>query len=1587
MLAQTIQRQVTIGENVKFLRKDGHEISGRLVELSRDHITLECSGNPTTILIEMIGGWEVLQDIVPPESNVSATDPIIPVQETHPNCNSEQVSGSEDESNTPSDSNRQEALRITLEVESRFQAKLAASNLDPPSPDFDLSTEKLRGKHVSSTLDRVKSSYEYAVKVDELGAQFGRIQPLVSELEKLIANYPDSGVITRLLGYFYWLVGDVQKAFEMYSRAARASSSAKDWYCLAVLADKDAISCYAFKEVYSRTGVPKDSDAWYVFVNYVAKHRVYSSLADLKGHLENHVSEETGRILLEACLYLLIKSGNRDSATTLASRSTSGEEHKRLVDEAINILVDHGGSVSMDYTKAIESFTSLQSLAQEKKSSLQSPANVLKGHIYSYKTDRIFGFIRGADGKSYFFHRSAVSDEELLEQIRNFEDRIEVAFETTEGRKGPIAFNIVLPRTPEEMFNRAVEFAETGAYIQAIAQMRKVLSQYPTYPKAAELVDRWREYAQQEGVPRGANPYARALRAMSIEKDLDKASQLFHQAIEQGDNVDGAIKDLAVLQAQRGNPSESVKTLIKYGKRVSERHVVDNMLINFHHKAGQYDDAIRLLERKLSRASSQGQKVRVQMQIASCYLQKDEYSLSEKYYRNVIKLRPNMLSARRNLALCVSKRKDYDQAERLLKDIVENSRDLQAEELLQAIRQERAGQQSNIDKIIEDDLATTLSSQSREISNFAKFLLARCDFLGVPPDRVQRQEFNNGDVQRLVDFATKMGTQRPRERAEYYLSAAKILRTMEDDDPDQICMYLCRSFTSKADEAVLAGKLDSAKDLYVEALSVDAAFYAGSSGDDQDASNALVRFLWSTLGADQIPMQSPTPSIDETLEKVLFGHPDRSEVFEAIAYMISRSQFAANCILRLLYEKTSLQAIAIDYLKARSVEVKSPPKRLNHFVRLWNELKQKTMKEIDQISSGLDVMMTAELTTAALEYRIECIREMLPTLFLELDQERLRILENVFSTAHDLCGRVTFEEQHRLCNHIKNRCQDLIDAIESAPTKVSTEKLLPVVNSLKEKIDTRLHELYEQSTPELTLRLAVDSYIPNDNGEIEVQIEVSNRIGCSPADALELVILEQEEGFRLIRKEIKLDSSLSGADQRILLVPLRVDRETLNSQAFSLPVYAQYRNRSGETDKTQLKNFTVRLYSEADFEVIENPFAGYAAGGPVEDPSMFFGREDLITNVANSILSSRNQSKCVVIYGQFRTGKSSVLYHLKTRLQRDGLLLILDIGNIGAMLDPHSNYPLLYQILWAILQELQVAVEDRVDAGMPRMDLKFPSDLEFYQHPTPLVLFSHIFQTFHRAASNMTEWKETSVVLLVDEFSYLHELIEAGDLSGSFMKNWKALLQRNFFNAVLVGQDVMPKFKQRFPNEFGTTQDERVTYLSRDDAKRLIEEPVRLEKPYGDSKSRYRGKAIDRILELTAGSPFYIQIFCSRLVDYMNRECSILVTEADVDRVKNEMIEGENSLDPDKFDNLISSGDTSTDAISKDDALAVLEEIARHSNSSANSCSQDSISCKTASPIHHVLDDLERREVIRRQRTSYYAIQVGLFKEWLLAHQ
>ena len=390
-----------------------------------------------------------------------------------------------------------------------------------------------------------------------------------------------------------------------------------------------------------------------------------------------------------------------------------------------------------------------------------------------------------------------------------------------------------------------------------------------------------------------------------------------------------------------------------------------------------------------------------------------------------------------------------------------------------------------------------------------------------------------------------------------------------------------------------------------------------------------------------------------------------------------------------------------------------------------------------------------------------------------------------------------------------------------------------------------------------------------------------------------------------------------------------------------------------------------------DFIPADNKYATYAESAEVKEDDMFFGRETIINNIYNVVC---NNYKSFVFYGQKRAGKSSILYHLEKKLRSNDKVLVANIGNIGGVIDENSQAPLLYQMLFEILNKIKYAIEDKEYDGATSVGIVFPTDIELYAHPSPLQYFRSILQEFKRKASRIEDWKDVRTVLLIDEFTYIYHLIVSKRLSNDFMINWKALLQENYFSVVLVAQDFYPKFKALDANAFQTMQSDRVSYLAEAEAKSLIDKPIWI-----NGESRYAEKAIDRIYELTAGSPFYIQIFCDKLVEYVNEDKVIKITEANVNKVLKEKMM---KLDIGVFDNLINDGDTSPDAIKKEDSEAILREVAKHTNNQPY-CNKSQINHPNSPIIHDVLKNLVEREVLEINRDGLYRIRVGLFKDWL----
>lgn len=464
--------------------------------------------------------------------------------------------------------------------------------------------------------------------------------------------------------------------------------------------------------------------------------------------------------------------------------------------------------------------------------------------------------------------------------------------------------------------------------------------------------------------------------------------------------------------------------------------------------------------------------------------------------------------------------------------------------------------------------------------------------------------------------------------------------------------------------------------------------------------------------------------------------------------------------------------------------------------------------------------------------------------------------------------------------------------------------------------------------------------------------------GEAPVESLQLVI-DNSSDVRAIGSAGFIQT-LGPGESRELVQRVRVSDLALGVGETTIQLSLQYRRASGQTETTQVKRLRVLLEPERKFQPIgKNPYSQYSGGAPVQDQEMFFGRKDLLDRIYHEVTNGP-LGQSFVLYGQKRSGKSSILRQLENRLHAPNLPIYLSLGAIDTSEAQRS-----------FVQACIDALYDRLvfDFGMTEVRKRggWPSDRQVAS--SPIESFRRAVLAATRLLQSIRSWREARPIFLIDEFTYVYEYIREGLLSPAFMRQWKSLLETGTFDAILVGQDTMPRFKNAYPNEFGVTHDERVSYLSAAEARALADRPIRM-----GSESRYKGAALDRVVELTAGSPFYLQIFCDQIVQYLNKNRHVFITEHLVEDVLEQLVTGPNALSMDKFDPLMTVAGDSVALDPKKAYVSLLLRLALDPEAmSRNPLPEDA-------PL---VRDLIEREVLDRDSNGRLSIRVGLFAEWL----
>lgn len=847
------------------------------------------------------------------------------------------------------------------------------------------------------------------------------------------------------------------------------------------------------------------------------------------------------------------------------------------------------------------------------------------------------------------------------------------------------------------------------------------------------------------------------------------------------------------------------------------------------------------------------------------------------------------------------------------------------------------------------------------------------EYYGVPAKIIESGKFEEitlREIRRLIDTA---GKARPRERARYLLTEAKIMTTVEPDNILRFRSEMARYCNALALNHIADNSpVDVIKFYYLESFALEDSYETQST---QIALYLLVsRYTYSEL----LNTTNNVPSVDAALDLFLGKEYDPKN-WETLLDMFLYTRDITAGIVSKLYSNDAFRKQSIQALRHFGVSRNINDK--DSFALAWNEAREMRLVEYRQVVASIKSMCNAETIeeqTMSLGALLDAKKEWMTP----LDVVRFNtIVNNILPILENYVKSSGYRNKEANFTGGAAQVQQLMEEIKETPTKISFELILPLLLNVDKCLNESFEYVKQTSKPIISATLLSSETVIEPDQTVSIQVAIHNDKDSSPIREVSLKV-KSTDGVRFVDEENTQYNAIEGGEEHIFRLKLKLSKEIIDSKATVILAICHYKSGTEYFDvESQL---SLKLYSSEEFSPIENPYAPIADGGPVPtDSNMFFGREEFIGNIVDSIIAS--PSKQVIIYGQKRCGKSSVLNHLKKRLQDTGSMFCV-FFSMGDIVQNLSEAAFYYKILFSIKQELTNLEFDGVDV-VPQYEIPMYNNFKLEDEDNPLNTFMKYIIQFKLACRKTPGWEHKNLVVMIDEFTYLYTEIKNGHVSDSIMKQWKAVTQneRAQFSVVLVGQDVVPSFKKEdyARNAFGVIQDIRLTYLHEEPARDLIIKPILDE----TGQSRYIGNAVSKIIDYTSRNPYYIQIFCSRLVEYMNRNKSIRVTEADVVDVAQSFICGDQALEEDKFDNLIRAGETEDlQEFPETEILAVLKQVAIGSKSSGYCKKSNVDALEDKDRQDQILRNLTEREVLEHKGNDNYRIQVKLFQEWLLNH-
>jgi hypothetical protein len=373
---------------------------------------------------------------------------------------------------------------------------------------------------------------------------------------------------------------------------------------------------------------------------------------------------------------------------------------------------------------------------------------------------------------------------------------------------------------------------------------------------------------------------------------------------------------------------------------------------------------------------------------------------------------------------------------------------------------------------------------------------------------------------------------------------------------------------------------------------------------------------------------------------------------------------------------------------------------------------------------------------------------------------------------------------------------------------------------------------------------------------IVVPLLVQNT-GSSSAENVTVVLLSlvDEKSFTLVGSHQQYFATISASN------PAQAEF-TLKPHATSLRLAFEitYDDAEGRS-KTRPFGFRLDLVvRKSKVTRLPNP---YYTGIAMQKLDMFYGREKEIELLQEDFVYSQAPA-VVVLYGQRRSGKSSLIYKL---FQTD-------------LLDPHIpvRIDMQHETLGFSIEQFFRNLAYAIHRAIQKRGYSLPfPDLSVFKDDAVFA--------FERFLDDAQEWLERrKLVLLIDEFEVLNDEAESQQIDKHLFDYLRSLVQeRQCLHLLLAGTHTLEELTSEYWSIFfNLANHRRLANLTPEAARQLICDPM---KEYLE----YDPFAVEKIRSLTGDQPYLIQLFCHSLVRHCQASTKDYVTINDVNVVLEEV--------------------------------------------------------------------------------------------------